>query len=259
MQWDLPETSRENEYWQDDGAKDLKMPDDLRTRETCEYTADWQFAYHPSCNSIHETALNDLGSKDGYDIKLVNNGAFRDVWRIREFDGVYRVMKTLRLIPKRKFDQRNFDRHRRDALAFEQLAPSPHVVDIYGHCSNSAVFDLCSGGDLFQIRPLAHPPEPDDEEEPTETESPIPMPTSKRLLEVAIVVAKSVADAHHMDEEGRPTIAHTDIKPDQWILGSDGNFRLNDFNRARFLSWDTATEEVCPFTVGKNPGLVSIF
>lgn len=250
--WDLPPRYRENEYWDDHGTKDLKMPDDLRTRKSCEYSTDWQFAYHPSCNSIHETDLNDLSSGE---VTMVNNGAFRDVWRIREFDGAYRVMKTLRLIEKRKFDQRNFDRHRRDALAFEQLVGSPYVVDIFGHCSNSAVFDFCDGGDLFKL----HIKESRDPETGMKFEEPVDpedKPSTQKVLEVAIVVAKSVADAHNFDEKGRPTIAHTDIKPDQWILGSDGNYRLNDFNRGRFLSWDMETHEVCPFTVGKNPGMV---
>jgi len=255
IQWELPLPSdrRRNEYWDNKRVSYLSMPDDLRTRPTCEYESDWQFSYHPSCNSLHETALNDLGNGD---IKLVNNGAFRDVWRIREFDGAYRVMKTLRLIEKRKFDQRNFDRHRRDALAFEQLKQSPYVVDIYGHCGNSAVFDYCDGGDLYKLHfPNGFDSRTGESLEGEEIDSSVDKPSSKKILEVAIIVAKSVADAHNFDDKGRPTIAHTDIKPDQWIMGSDGKYRLNDFNRGRFLSWDMKRNEVCPFTVGKNPGL----
>lgn len=31
-------------------------------------------------------------------------------------------------------------------------------------------------------------------------------------------------------------------------------YQLADFNRVRFLTWDTAQHEACPFTVGKNEG-----
>jgi len=109
------------------------------------------------------------------------------------------------------------------------------IVNIYGHCSNSALFDFCGGGNLFQI-----------------FES---KPSSIELLRVAFEVTASVADAHNFDSMGRPTIAHTDIKPDQWLLGPDGHYRLNDFNRARFLGWDQEENVTCPFRVGKNPGI----
>jgi len=210
----------------------LKRPDPMITRDTCIILADWQLAYHPSCNMIHET---DLSSFNNTGLKIVNNGAFRDVWRVIEFDGTFRVLKTLRYIAKRHFDHRNFDRHRRDAMAFEQLSSSSVVVNIYGHCSNSALFDFCDGGDLYEFFNSD--------------------PSKFELLKVAYEISASVADAHNLDSMGRPTISHTDVKPDQWILGSDGHYRLNDFNRARFLGWDEKQNTTCPFYVGKNGGI----
>eukprot|EP00546_Thalassionema_frauenfeldii_P007700 CAMPEP_0178921328 /NCGR_PEP_ID=MMETSP0786-20121207/15500_1 /TAXON_ID=186022 /ORGANISM="Thalassionema frauenfeldii, Strain CCMP 1798" /LENGTH=313 /DNA_ID=CAMNT_0020595495 /DNA_START=419 /DNA_END=1360 /DNA_ORIENTATION=+ len=204
----------------------------MLTRDSCIILADWQLAYRPSCNVIHET---DLSTFHHTRLKIVNNGAFRDVWRVAEFDGTFRALKTLRYIKKRNFDHRNFDRHRRDAIAFDQLSSSPFVVDIYSHCANSAVFDFCDGGDLYDVFKSNH--------------------STFELLKVAYEIAESLSDAHNFDSKGRPTISHTDVKPDQWILGSDGHYRLNDFNRARFLGWDKEQNTTCPFYVGKNGGI----
>jgi serine/threonine protein kinase len=106
-------------------------------------------------------------------------------------------------------------------------------------------------------------------------------PTEFQLLQIAHSIASAVADFHHVDSLGRPTMAHTDIKPDQWILvsssssssrtggaaagGGDGDsnnetstpslvYQLVDFDRARFLTWDTVRQETCPFQVEKNGG-----
>jgi hypothetical protein len=44
--------------------------------------------------------------------------------------------------------ERNYDRHRRDALSMERLTSSPMVLDIYSFCGNSGVFEFASGGDI---------------------------------------------------------------------------------------------------------------
>jgi hypothetical protein len=45
------------------------------------------------------------------------------------------VLKTLRF--EHEFDLRNWDRHRRDAIAMERLTSSRFVLDIYTSCGNS--------------------------------------------------------------------------------------------------------------------------
>lgn len=52
---------------------------------------------------------------------------------------------------------------------------------------------------------------------------------------------------------GSAAIAHTDISPDQY-LWFDNMFKLNDFNRARFIRWNSAKQEACPFQIGLSPG-----
>ena len=62
-----------------------------------------------------------------------------------------------------------------------------------------------------------------------------------------------LAAVHNTDKEGRSAIAHTDISPTQFVRVGD-IFKLNDFNRARFLRNNIEDGSVCPFKVGHNPG-----
>lgn len=235
LEWDLEPQGRKNKYWRNRGAK-WHSPRS-RPREGCVPLADWQDDQHPTCNMFHDIPLNELVHPDEYELaRLVNNGAYRDVWGIREFDGTRRVLKSLRYLKNREFDQRNFDRHRRDAMAAEQLSASPYVADIFGYCANSALYDYSPGGDLFDVRDSNF--------------------SKNDLLIVAHDLAASIADAHHYDSKGRATIAHADIKPNQF-LNINGKYQLSDFNRCRFLLWDLEREEHCGFTVGKNGGKVS--
>ena len=198
----------------------------------------------------YDTVLHDMRSRRNDDdveqyeqLRLVNRGAFRHVWMIRDphdeqsgnFNVNKRAMKTLRSLKEKEkqFDLRNGDRHRRDAIAFEQLQQSPLVVDIYGYCSNTAIFDFADGGDLTTLFSNDH----DDEKDGGANTL-----SKLQIMKIAYNVSKSVHDAHHLDGYGRPTMAHTDIKIDQFILSKDGYYKLSDFNRVRFLMWNSTAK-----------------
>ena len=229
----------------------------------CQQMYEWQTGHNPTCNSIHESSWSlerplgwyhekllqeefdyDQVVQDGKlfedrheQVRLVAGGAFRWVFMIREYDGTRRAMKTLRIDGRAKnFDLRNFDRHRRDAVAMDQLTASPLVVDMYGYCSNTAIYDWGEGGDLSNI--FKRQPDIDKEQ----------------LLRIAYNVSLSIHDAHHLDGQGRATMAHTDIKPDQFLY-QNGYYRLTDFNRVRFLMWNHKQNRKCGFKVQKNGGL----
>ena len=55
-------------------------------------------------------------------------------------------MKSLRY--EHDYSERNFDRHRRDALAAERLTRSQYITDIYSYCANSGLFEFASEGSL---------------------------------------------------------------------------------------------------------------
>lgn len=251
----------------------IKAADTLDMGDCQAVAPEWQLSNRPTCNLIQEAGGGmqqpyryrlrdslDVGQEqeqtskggeavswgpDGADealheqLRLVNHGAFRQVWKILDYDGVTkRAMKTLRAqagIKSKMYDLRSEDRHRRDAIAFDQLHASPHVVDIYAYCSNTAIFDYADGGDLLDVFVRT------------------PNITQTELLEIAYNVSMSVHDAHHFDALGRPTIAHTDIKVDQFIY-QGGRYKLSDFNRARFLMWNFKRDLPCGFRVSKNGG-----
>jgi serine/threonine protein kinase len=111
------------------------------------------------------------------------------------------------------------------------------VADIHGYCANAALVDYADGGNLTSFIVSKNR---------TKTES----------LRVAYHVAAAVADAHHVDYRKRATIAHTDIKPDQFLL-LDGVYKLNDFNRARLIKWNPKRGKQCGFYFEDNLGVVS--
>jgi hypothetical protein len=112
------------------------------------------------------------------------------------------------------------------------------VVDIYGYCSAAGLFEYSNGGDITNaIWPR------------NETMAPTPL----RKLQIATQGAMALAAVHNVDREGQATIAHTDIGPDQFIL-IGGRYKLNDFNRARFLLKFKGNGTNCPYFVNKNPG-----
>jgi serine/threonine protein kinase len=226
--------------------KKLQDPDKLE-RGDCKALAEWQLSHNPTCTLIHEASSGfqtpyDLSDGDVMhntssreQIQYINEGAFRQVWMIRDYDGTKRVMKTLLASRRKNFDKRNHDRHRRDAISFAQAQSSPLIVNLYGYCDNSALFDYADGGDLYDV---------------FSNQSRV---TRLELLQLAYNITLSVHHAHNFDSEGRATIAHTDIKPDQWLF-QDGYYRLSDFNRVRFLAWNYEEDRQCGFSVGKNGG-----
>lgn len=204
----------------------------------CKAQYPWQLMQFPTCNTVFEYDLTSVFTESNHRmrVRLIANGYWRDVWKVNEFNYSTKVLKTLRY--EHEYEGRNYDRHKRDALAMERMTKSPHVVDIYGFCGNSGLFQYAKGGDIT------------DKIWPRHKKSNLTMIDK---LHIATQVAMAVADVHNFDKEGQASMAHTDITPSQFIL-IDGVFKLNDFNRARFIRWSTELNESCGFYVGKNPG-----
>eukprot|EP00978_Attheya_sp_CCMP212_P016408 scaffold42990_cov56-Attheya_sp.AAC.5 len=182
---------------------------------------EWQEGYFPTCSFIHEANLD----------RFLANGHYRDVFGVQHWGGEQYAMKTLRW--QYDFDHRHFDRNRRDAIIAERLTASPYVSHIYGHCANSAMYEFSSGEDLY-----------DAVEEGL---------SRKEILRIATDAANALAHTNYAMDLENPVIAHTDIKPDQFIL-TGSSFKLNDFNRGKLLLWDTEKKKPCGFKVGKNGG-----
>lgn len=235
--------------------------------EECQFKYDWQEGAFPNCNVIHEFELGQtnrmlgrmarkrlrLREGDGNDIvQYLSHGYWRDVWVLshrnppdethpKEREELT-VLKTLRY--EHDFTDRNYDRHRKDALASERLSGSPYVVDIFAFCQNTAVFEYGKGGDIDgKLWPY------DAEEE----EHYVAELSSWEKLDMSYQVACGIADMHDVEEDGIASIAHTDITPSQFIY-INGKWKLNDFNRCRFMREYKEDKSVCGFEVGSNPG-----
>ena len=241
--------NRRNRYWINHEIHQHKDPEEVP--EGCVAEADWMNENHPSCNNVHEVDMNDFffnpqrttirisnGHHHRQKFRLIGKGGFRSAFLFHESDGTRRVLKTLLYRDDRSFTPRTFDRMRRDAVASEQLTASKYIVDIYGYCGMSALVDYSDSDDMLSLFKKEKTPEKDE------------------LFQIAHDVAQSVADAHHFNKQGRATIVHMDIKPNQWIK-FDGRWMLNDFNVAKFLSWDPQKKKNCRFASGYSEGRVS--
>jgi hypothetical protein len=215
--------------------------------EHCKAMYEWQKQSFPTCNLMHESQIrySDVVART---IQKINYGFFRDIWRIQVLTAdatqQYVVLKTLRT--DKEYDEYNADRHRRDAVALERLTSSPHVVNIYGHCVNSQITEYSGEGDVYDA--VFNP------KRGSITGAAAAL-SKEDALRIAVQVATGVADIHNLDKEGQAPMAHTDIAPTQFIL-IDGYYKLNDFNRVRFIRWNNETKEPCPYQVMNNPGEV---
>lgn len=69
-----------------------KSKDEDFITDECEQQHDWQLSNLQTCNSIHEIYFHHNLDETN----LINNGYWRDVWKIEQTDGSNQVMKTLR-------------------------------------------------------------------------------------------------------------------------------------------------------------------
>ena len=125
------------------------------------------------------------------------------------------------------FDEQTEKRHRIDAVATERLTFSPHVVNIHGYCGHSVINEFSDNGSLTKYIQKGHSP--------------------RLRLSIARDIALGVVDLHNFAGEGNATIVHKDLKPDNIVVTRDGHCKLNDFNDAEFLLWNTNLNCHCAF------------
>jgi len=194
---------------------------------SCKAMHQWQLEAYPTCNKLHETDMNKL--------RHVGQGGFRDVWAMKEWNGITIAVKTLG--DRKKYTYREYDRHRRDAVAMSLLTSSKHIPNIYGYCTNSGMFDFSPDGSM------------DDHIFEQKKQW-----TKRQELQFSWQVTAALADVHGIGmRKDSSSISHTDISVDQF-LWLDGMYKLNDFNRARFIRWDVRKNKPCTFYIPKSPG-----
>ena len=203
----------------------------------------WQKANFITCNKFHEL---DLLKQASYAAK----GGKRLVWKVNQHveqvgslahnqtnatqpkhspsESVALKMFKFRRDRKDDFGPMTVEWQRRDARIHEIMASSPYIVDIHGYCGTSALYDFADSGNL---------------QENIARDGPL---RGIDLLQTAYRITSSVADIHHLDKTGVATIAHADIYAPQWV-SVQGEYKLTDFNLAKFLVKSKSTNKVLPF------------
>ncbi|KAL7549153.1 hypothetical protein ACHAWF_012418 [Thalassiosira exigua] len=179
-------------------------------------------SHHGNCNSIHEIGPEDLSLNREDDNHLV--------WEFLEIDGSLKAFKMYRY----RLDQEHglgpsaIELQRRDAIVREITSSSPYTVDIYGYCAASAIHEFEDGGEML---------------ENVLRDGPVPRGD---LLPMALRVASSVMDVHHIDYSEMPTIAHSNLSAKQYVL-INGDYKLTGFYSAKLLQRSTTTNHTHPF------------
>eukprot|EP00581_Thalassiosira_minuscula_P015079 CAMPEP_0183732958 /NCGR_PEP_ID=MMETSP0737-20130205/39809_1 /TAXON_ID=385413 /ORGANISM="Thalassiosira miniscula, Strain CCMP1093" /LENGTH=561 /DNA_ID=CAMNT_0025966113 /DNA_START=85 /DNA_END=1766 /DNA_ORIENTATION=- len=240
--------------------------------EECEATpknAQWMLHSFPTCNSLHE---NDwvTGVRKSK-TKILGSGYWRDVWPVLDSEPSTLswekkvALKTIRY--EHDYSERNFHRHIRDAIVSERLTSSPRVTEIYAFCGNSGYFQFASGGSLNDRLEEHYMAKYENlgRKEGGENDDDAVALDQRSKLDLAYQVAAALADFHDVDamrngdgEIISAAIVHADITADQFVF-IDGAFKLNDFNRCRFMRrYRNSTNlggdgKPCGFYVGNNP------
>ena len=276
-----PDSLKAQKYLLNSESYDDHKADDFED-ENCTKLYDWQLLSYPSCNIVLEQDLTDFSSFEGsadsendsddsnsgsepeeetnnVKVRILGNGYWRDVWQLTNvnpslslsassssYTTTKTILKTMRYT--HDYTERNYDRHRRDGVAMERLSASPHIVDIYGFCGNSGVFQFADGGDSEQNIWR------DDYYRRHKLKAGHVMPkewNSTEKLLVAYQMVSGLADVHKLH------ISHADISHGQFVyVSEEGKWKLNDFNRCRFIRWNEKLQDYCPFEIGSNPGEV---
>jgi len=235
--------------------------------EGCVPVSTWHLYVPTTCNFVHEVDMGrgvvarsfadddgDGGVGDVPRLKYMFSGAARQAWLLDGTNATATnngtstsattttmtttssppvVLKTLRWT--RNIVPAQANRQRRDAVATERLTSSPHVVDIYGYCSTSAINEYADGGDFYHANA-----DGDDNDGNV-----VATPAEKLLF--ARDAALGLAAIHGVDGPDHvTTMVHHDIRRHNFLLVG-GKLKYHDFNQARFLRWNPKTEKRCGF------------
>mmetsp|Transcript_17272 Transcript_17272/g.25352 ORF Transcript_17272/g.25352 Transcript_17272/m.25352 type:complete len:724 (+) Transcript_17272:457-2628(+) len=199
-------------------------------------------------------------NKAGY----IGSGLWRHVWRVgaggenryvnnTDGDGSDTLAVLKMMKAEHKYDTRNFDRHRRDALVMERFTSSPYVVSIYGFCGNTLLSEYV-GKTLDEV---IYPPKKKGEgvEKEVYVEEAAAIAarsTPIGRLQLALDTFRGLSALHNVTDG---PVVHADIQAKQFLVDErTGTVKINDFNRCRFMKQDVDTNASCPVRIPTSPG-----
>mmetsp|Transcript_24505 Transcript_24505/g.48928 ORF Transcript_24505/g.48928 Transcript_24505/m.48928 type:complete len:617 (-) Transcript_24505:14-1864(-) len=238
---------------------------------------------HPTCNDIHSLGFDDqmfdkdYSSRRGESIDLLAVGGANSVWKTTSsHNGENSILKTSKYL--KAFDKDRLELYVLDAMVagaegnpqFFSLLQSEndvsktsssastsssslpyswnHIMPIYSHCYTAIIAPVASGTLKEYVTTY-------QETHNGDTIDPLDK------LRLAVQVARGLYQMQ-MYRYGKPTFAHLDLNPNQYLVfhpqlqqfsnserqHSDNIpvLQINDFNRGRFLHWDNQNN-TCPF------------
>ena len=213
--------------------------------DTCVPMASWQTQTYPTCNTVHEIDLllgviNVNAQNDPYYaeeappfiIHYIGKGGSRLVFRtaFRGTEDQF-ALKVFRM--DRRFLPHDYEFHRVDAVASEQLTSAPDVMNIYGFCGMTALNELSSGynmGHLLRSKIIWEPLE---------------------ILEIMLQASLSLAHVHNIgndvDIRNNVSLVHNDVTQNNFVISMNATLKMSDFNRAVPLRWNKTSNESCGF------------
>ena len=137
----------------------------------------------------------------------------------------------------REFLHEYFELHRRESIALERLTASPHIIDIYSFCGQSTVNEYANFINGFQdFKTFAKQLRGKNEKK-----------VLRLKLQIATMIALGVQHIHEIDGPNNATLAHYDINPMNIVVTAGGIPKINDFNVAEFIYWNSRKKERCGF------------
>lgn len=217
---------------------------------------------HPTCNDIHSLGFNDQMfdkdySRGGY-IDFLAVGGANSVWKATStHNGESTILKTTKMLKYYSVDrlklyvldamiaakegnpQLSTQLRSENALSKTLSSEWNHIMPVYSHCYAATIAPVAAGTlkDYVTNYPDEHNGETID-------------PLDK--LRLALQAARGLYQMQ-MYRYGKPTFAHFDLNPSQFLVFHPRQqsstipiLQINDFNRGRFLHWDT-NNNTCTF------------
>jgi len=262
----------------------IEQPD----QSPCVPTEPWQTTHHPLCNAFHE--FNLASSVDTASLEYIASGGWRDVWRFDITADMSLALKMIKWKGKkyRTYTDHTYRRHIIDAVASDRLSGLGIATGIYGFCGLSVLNDVGDGHLLRGIKELGdvdrdqgfalnwksnetltarhwmakginnYSEYPEHKPSPGNGTLLRSWPTLKQRVQYARDAARIIATMRGIDWRGgetfNVTIVHHDVKPDNFIVLPDGGLRLNDFNDAELILYNTTSSGPCRFRRKKHNG-----
>ncbi|GAX29629.1 hypothetical protein FisN_3Lh121 [Fistulifera solaris] len=227
--------------WEDDKIQDEK---------TCRRNA-WHRKSPMDCNSMHELDLQGLLTEGK--VKALGKGGFRDVFLVRHGDG----RKFEEVVFKQyhfdsNYDHEDFEYMRIDSLVTELFTSSSLFLNIYSNCGLSTMVEAMGDG---CVEDYAVPLQKErgyielDDKDDVDPKNNL---TITQKVNFALDMAESLAMMHNYPGG---VIVHDDVHLEQFLLTKDHmHVRIQDFNRAEIMLWNSEDEEYCRYRNGPGHG-----